>query len=413
MADFIQPTTVSSELISAGLNPNDPTNTYVDFAQKLAANRQEQALQEQQIANATQTVAQNKLKTQQATAANAAGYNPELADTMTPEEAVAYLKIVLKEKGLQEDQALIDQWVKTLPPRVNRQIVESFANRFSRESTRSGQPAKFQTTDKIIIPANKTAADLGLDQDDENPTIGHVPEDGMYQVVYDNSGNIQKFIPGGKEPVDQTAKAAGKAAESAEKQWQKLDAAINTFIRSQRGNMLVSSIVRADRALNELATSETLTPQILDYIREDISGIFTGGVPPISGKEGTTFETAYQAVNRFIQKYTGTSGFFKTDLGNQRDYLLGLVSRLRESTIDVVKAMVESEASGYKKIISDDPDRWEQMKTAKLGTIEAGLTATAKAAAESKASPTQPTSIPGVKALKTTSGKVVPKYTVE
>lgn len=423
MADFIRPTDLTSELISAGLNPNDPENTYVDFAQKLAANRQQQAEQEQQIARARELTKQAQIETKHKVTADEAGYNPELADTMTPAEAVAYLKIVLKEKGLQQDEALIDEWAKALPPRVNRQIVESFANRFARETTRSGQPAKFEITDNIIVPAGKSAADLGLTYfesegiDDSQPSDGknsaHVPEEGMYQVVYDNQGNVVKFVPGGKEPVDQTARLALKESESAEKQWQKLDAALNTFIRSQRGNMLISSLVRADRALNELATNETLTPQVLDYIREDISGIFTGGVPPISGREGTTFETAYQAVNRFIQKYSGTSGFFHTDLGNQRDYLLGLVSRLRESTVDIVKTMIESEASGYKKIIGDEPDRWEQMKADKVGVLASGLTATAKEAAKEKKAPTEATPIPGVKAAGAKAKKPVPKYTVE
>lgn len=413
MADFIQPTTLSSELISAGLNPNDPTNTYVDFAQKLAANRQQQDLQEQQIAHAKEIAAQSQLTTEQKSAANEAGYNPELADTMTPEEAVAYLKIVLKEKGLQQDADLIDEWAKTLPPRVNRQIVESFANRFARESTRSGQPAKFETSDAIIIPTGKVAKDLGLYADENDPTVGHVPEDGMYQVVYDNQGNIQKFIPGGKEPVDQTAKLNLKAGESAEKQWQKLDSAINTFIKSQRGNQITTALVRADRALNELANDEVLTPQILSYIQKDISGIFQGGVPPQSGMEGEDFTTTYQKLNALIQKYTGVSGYLHTDLGNQRDYLLGLLSRLRESSLGILKSMMASEASGYKQIIDASPDRWTQMISDKMGAAEAGLTATAKAATESKASPTNVTSIPGVKLPTAGTNKVVPKYTVE
>lgn len=422
MADY--PTTdLNSQLIAAGLNTSNPTQTYVSFADQMAKNQQEQALQEQAIARATELSKQSQLATRQGAQAEGAGLNPLLVDTMTPAEAVAYLRIVLKEKGLTEDQALIDEWAKTLPARVNRQVVESFASRFARETTRSGQPAQFSTDQTIVVPAGKTAADLGLDDmktadgtsvadttKSDGTHTATVPEDGMYQVLYDNQGNIQKFIPGGKEPADQSAKIALKASESAEKQWQKLDAAINSFLKSTRGNQLSTAIIRSNRALNELATDEVLTPQVLSYIQKDLSGIFQGGVPPQAGMEGEDFTTTFQKVNQFIAKYSGVQGFLHTDLGNQREYLLGLLARLRESSVGTMKAMIASEAAGYQGIITEDPDRWTKMTTDKITAATTGLSATAEDQINKHAMSKTPTKIPGIK---TGVAAGVPKYTVE
>lgn len=397
MADNTPITSVNSELISAGLNPNNPSQTYVDFANQLAKNSQEQQLQEQAIARAKELTSQAQLQTRQGAEAEEAGANPLLVDTMTPEEAKAYLNIILKEKGLSIDDASIDEWVKTLPDRVNRQIVEAFASRFAKETTRSGQPAMFQTTDKIAIPKGSTAEDLGLIEDSEDPSFGHVPEDGMYQVIYDNQGLIKKFIPGGKEPIDQSAKLSLKAGESAEKQWQKLDAAVNQFLKSTRGNQLSTAIIRSNRALNELASSDVLTPQVLSFIQKDLSGIFQGGVPPQAGMEGEDFTTTMQKVNGLISKYTGVQGFLHTDLGNQREYLLGLLSRLRESSVGMMKAMIASEAAGYQGIISADPDRWAKMTADKVTGATAGLSATAENAVADRAMSTGVEKIPGIK----------------
>lgn len=428
MAEYPE-TSLNSQLIAAGLNPNNPTQTYTDFATQMATNQQNQAMQEQAIARAKELAKQAQLETASKQEADQAGYNSELVNTMTPQEAAAYLKIILKEKGLSIDQAMITEWVNTLPPVVNRQVVEAFASRFAKETTRAGQASMFGDDTIIQVPNGKSAVDLGLTDmkdasgtsiDDKTISDGtataHVPNAGMYQVLYDNQGVIQKFIPGGKEPVDQSGKIALKAGESAEKQWQKLDAEINRFLKSTRGNQLSTAIIRSNRALNELANSDVLTPQLLSYIQKDLSGIFQGGVPPQAGMEGEDFTTTLQKINGLISKYTGVQGYLHTDLGNQRDYLLNLLARLRESSVTMTKQMIASEAQGYQGIISENPDRWTKMAQDKIDAASAGLSATAQAATDARTMPEAPTNIPGVKTgvgASTKSKVAVPKYTVE
>jgi hypothetical protein len=190
---------LQENLIGRGLNPNNPAGTYVDFAEAIAKNQREQKAAEEALKLAQEHVKQARMTSKNQAEADEAGLNPLLVDTMTPEEARTFLKVIMDAKGLEISQEAIDEWVTSLPARVDRNTVEAFATRFARASTRSGQPAKFEKKDRIMIPEGSTAEELGLEPDAADPKFAHVPEDGMYQVVYDNQGVIKKFIPGGKD----------------------------------------------------------------------------------------------------------------------------------------------------------------------------------------------------------------------
>lgn len=360
---------LNSQLIAAGLNPSNPTDTYVDFANQLAKTQQEQALQEQAIARAKELTKQAQFETKY-----------QAPESMTPEEAESYLKIVAQAKGLEIDQASIDEWVKTLPEHVNRQVVESFANRFARESTRSGQPAMFQKADKIAIPTGSTAKDLGLDEDESDPSIGHVPEDGMYQVVYDNQGTIKKFIPGGKEAVDQSSKLTAKMAESTEKQWQKLDGVVNGAFKTRSGGLgsLSTAIFRSVRAINTIIANDNMTAQDLANISQDIAGVFQGGAPTVVGTKDNDYRTAFTDFEDTFRKYTGVTGVLRKTFGGDplsdtKDKLLTVLVDLRDSAISNLKSFVESEEPAYKEIIDQNPQRWADFQDKKLKFIESGV----------------------------------------
>lgn len=419
MAEFPE-TNLNASLIAAGLNPSSPTSTYVDFADQMARNQQQQAAQEQAIARAKELTAQAQLQTTQETQAANAGYNPQLADTMTPEEAVAYLKIILKEKGLTVSEDDIDTWASTLPQRVNRQIVETFASRFARQTNRLGQAVKFTTDQNIAIPEGKTAQDLGLVADEDNPAIGHVPDDGMYQVAVDNQGTVQRFIPGGKEATDKSATNALKLSEDTEKQWQKLDTTVNGAFKTRSGGLgsLSTAIFRAVRAINTINTQPNLAAQDLANISQDIAGVFQGGAPTVVGVQDNDYRTALTDLENSFRKYTGVMGagqklFGTGGLDEMRDKLLSVLVDLRDSAINNLKFFVESEEPAYKSIIDADPDRWKTFQDKKLQFIESGIlippganttlniTGGKEAATTKRAVPV------------TNSKRVVPKYTVE
>lgn len=370
-------TSLNENLIAAGLNPSNPTGTYVDFAEQIAKNQQEQASQEQALALAKEHVAQAKLQTKQGAEADAAGVNPLLMDVMTPEQAVAYLKLILKEKGMEISEDDIDTWAKTLKGPINRQVVETFANRFARQTTHAGTPAKFDKTDKLDIPEGMTAKDMGLVADPSDPQIGHVPEDGMYSVLFDNEGKIKRFIPAGKEAADPTLKLNAKAAESTEKQWQKLDKEINTAFKTRSGGLgsLSTAIFRSVRAINTINSTKNLTAQDLANISQDIAGVFQGGAPTVVTAKDNDYSTIFTNLADTFRKYTGIMPHFGTKgvLQDTKAKLLQVCVDLRDSATANIKKYIESEEPAFKQIIDESPERWDQMQEKKLSFITSGL----------------------------------------
>jgi hypothetical protein len=345
-----------------GLERDNPAMTYVDFGNQIVRNAQEQARQAQLVQQAIEQTKQQKLGTKQKTAADELGVNPELKDVFTIPEAVAYLKA----GGVDEDNinafttALGDQ--QTVSKAAVDTIIRKKENqmKFGQPFIATEEDAKnssMVTKEGDQLIAGQSYFDTGEKDKENNAVYGH----------------------GGKEPVDQEAKLHLKESESADKQWQKLDTEMNKFIRSSRGNALTQAAQRAVRALNELGEGQPLTPQVLSFIQKDMSGIFQGGVPPVTGMDAEDFTTIYQKLQGMIQKYTGVSGaLFHHDIGNQRPYLLGLLMRLRDSTSNMLKSALASEASGYQTIIDGNPDRWKTMIQGKIDATNAGLSQNAQ-----------------------------------
>lgn len=361
MADNYNISTTQGEANEAGgLDSNNPSMTYVDFANQIAKNSANQTEQQQAIDNAA-------LMLQQKKDAAAKGVNPETNGYLSVDEAVGELKAA----GVDDDT--IQSFVESLNGQqmVNRASIDTIIRKKMLSTKLSVAGKSFKTTDDITVPAGMKAEDIGLIADPTKPGIGHVPNNGEYQVSVDpESGQPMSYIALGETPPPS---GTGKGGDADAKSWQKLDAEINKFIRSSRGNTLSQAVQRANRALNELGEGQPLTSQVLSFIQKDLSGIFQGGMPPISGMDSEDFTTMLQRVNQFIGKYTGVQGYLHSDLGNQRDYLVGILSRLRDSTVAMLKAAIASEASGYKEIIDKSPDQWQQMIADKLNAVTTGL----------------------------------------
>lgn len=362
MADnFNINTSQDQSLISGGLDVNNPSMTYVDFANQIVRNAQEQKRQEELVQQAMEATKQSKLSTKQKTQADELGVNPELRDVFTVPEAVAYLKAA----GV--DDVQIQSFVESIGDQ--RTVSKAAVDTIIRKKERMA---------KAGVPF------IASEEDAKNPSM--LTKEGDQLVAgqsYYDTGEVDSdgnavYAHGGKEPVDQEAKIHMKEEEAKEKQWQKLDTELNKFIRSSRGNALTQAAQRDVRGLNELAEGQPITKQMLHYIQKDVSGIFQGGVPPVTGADAEDFTNVKQQLNAFINKYTGMTSFFRSDIGDQREYLLGLLMRLRESTIGMLEAALKSSMAGYEQIINDQPDRWERMLKGKMGAVSAGLSKNAE-----------------------------------
>jgi hypothetical protein len=367
MADNYNITTTQGQANeAAGLDQNNPAMTYVDFGNQLARNSTEQARQAELVQQAMELTKQQKLKTGQETAASDLGINPSTKGYLSKDEALALIQAELSRQKLLSDdvKAQLQQWYDAAPAMVEQQSVKDFISRYQPKSAKNGVP---------FVATDVDAADKDKTDETGKPLI----EGQMYSAVTDADGNVT-YERGGQEKSDGSDKLALKESEAAEKQWQKLDTEMNRFIRSSRGNSLTQAAQRAVRALNELGEGQPLTAQMLSFIQKDISGIFQGGVPPISGMDSEDFTNVLQKVNQLIAKYTGVQGYLHHDLGDQRQYLLGLLMRLRDSTTDMLKSALASEAGGYEQIIHADPDRWQRMMDGKLAAVQAGLSQNAQ-----------------------------------
>jgi hypothetical protein len=368
MADNYNINTTQGQANEAlGLDNTNPAMTYVDFANQIAKNSATQQLQN----NAVQ---QAQLMLQQKQQAAASGVNPETAGYLPVDEAVAELKAA----GVDDDT--IQEFVKGLGNQqmVNRASIDTIIRKKMLSSKMSVAGKSFKTTDDIAVPAGMKAEDMGLIPDPAKPGIGHVPSNGEYQVSVDpDSGQPMAYISLGETPPSNIPGATTPLQTA--KRWSDLEKQLTQITKVGRGTALTQSLMRANRALNYLASHPNLDKTGLAYIQQDLTGIFQGGVPTEEEMRNTEYTTAIQEVNQLIGKYTGTFGALKwnaTTAGDQsyvRDQLQSVLIDMRQSITNTLQSMITAMADGYQDIIQQNPERWQQMLTDQEKILDSGL----------------------------------------
>lgn len=377
MADNTPITSLNSELISAGLNPNNPTMTAVDFADQMAKARQDQEAQEQAIARAKELTVQAGIQTQNEQEAQAQGINPATADYLTPEQAVATLHLILDEKGVPADKDKIQAFVDSLNGKpVNRQIVEEFANRLSGEKTRANQAAKFTTEMDLPVPKGKSAADVslvGMQDHDGNSVddktvsdgtfIAHVPTNGMYQVVYNNQGQVENYLPGGKEPVDSSLKLSEKDSQFWTNQWKsRIANKINPYLASGRTQVgvAIQTVARCARALMTLNHPPVTKQDAMNVILE-IGFAYKGGSPDQAAILETKYDTLYGDILNWTQSKIGKAmDALPEDIKN---HLIDRIKDLEDQGRKVVTDSVSAAQALNQDVIDHFPDQWSRFVT--------------------------------------------------
>jgi len=373
MADNFNINTTQQQANEAGgLDNNNPAMTYVDFANTIANNALNQQNQAQLVQQAIERTKQTKLATGQKQAASDLGVNPELKGYLSVDEAVAQLKAA----GISDDQIQAFQDSLGDQQMVSQAAVDTVIRKkeLSVKTTVAGK--KFTTDQDILIPAGMNAKDMGLYADDKNPSIGHVPADGEYQVTIDpQSGQPVSFVPLGETPAEKPAISASQMATK----WAQLGKTLHDDVKVGRGTALTQSLMRANRALNYLASHTNLDRQGLMYIQQDIVGIFQGGVPTEEEMKNADYSTAVQKINNLIGQYTGTFGTLKWnsvtagDKSYVRDQLQQTLLDMRQGITNTIETMIAADAEGYEDIIQADPDRWHRMLDSYKAVIDSGL----------------------------------------
>lgn len=352
MADNFNINTTQAEANEAGgLDQNNPAMTYVDFANQIAKNSQNQQYQQALIDNA-------RLQLQQKQAAAAKGVNPELKDFLSVDEAVAELKAA----GVDDDT--IQSFVQALgnQQEVSRQSVDTVI--------RKKQLGEKQGQAFIATEADAKNPDM-LDENGKPLMAGQ-----SYTAQIDQtSGEVTYVRSGGESLIAGANKAGAKQDDLDRKELQKLGQDLNKISQPSRGNWVSQNIGRAGRALSEIHKHPDLPAQTLAFINEEIGGIFMGGVPPQSSLEASSVENAKQAINARLNYITGNPQIFAhQDLRNaQAQYLIDLLTTLQNSTVDLANSMIDARVAAYPDLKADRPQDVENLVQENRKILNAGI----------------------------------------
>lgn len=355
MADNFNIQTTQQESNEAGgLDNANPAMTYVDFANQIARNSQTQQYQQALIDQA-------KLALSQKQAAAGKGVNPEMKDYLSIDEATAELKAA----GLDDDT--IQQFVSSLGNQqvVSRQSLDTVIRK-KQMGMRNGQP--FVATDADVK--------AGKVDEEGNPLISGQ----SYQAFVDpNSGETQYIRAGGESLLGKQGTADAKQNQQDEHQLADLGKELSKVTNPSRGNFISQNIGRAFRALNEIHEHPDLPKPTLQYIQEEVGGIFMGGVPPESALAAADVTNLKQQINASINKMTGIVQMFNTgDKTNQTNYLISLLTSLYQSTSDMAKSMMEAKVKAYPGLLDRRPDDVKALLDEHESILTKGLSEGAK-----------------------------------
>lgn len=362
-----------SQLIGAGLNPNAPATTYVDFATQMAKNQRDQAEMEQNLALAKQRVAQGIVTTQQMQEAQKRGVNPLLINMISRDQAKAYLDAIIEARKIKIDPKTIEAWYNTLPQMVNREDIEAFATTAAKTPTlgssmlATGKPG---TMTKDGVSYNTMSI---LHNGNVVTATKRDPVDGIWIYPF----MVEEATPEEKAEMQERADRAvevksGMQAKydtqqdiNTKRRWSQFQDKlnINTVPGARAAGMASINNVRAQRALTRLQ-STSVTQQDLEIVANDLAAIFKGGVPDIESQRHQRYPTLdgeFSKIAQFI-----LSKPIEAELPEIVKRLRTITNELVDVDNTVLKNHLDSVVTGYEDLIKQDPARFARMVNAQL-----------------------------------------------
>lgn len=416
---------LQSQLIARGLDVSNPTDTYIDFAQKIAENRQKQAEMETALKAA-------QLKFKQSKEAADKGFNPELVDMIPKEQALAQLNVILKAKKIKMDQALVDEWYATLPQLVNRKDIEAFATTAAKTPTGSSIFIRNLTKSMKDADGVMRVYNVAERRSDGVQTDRFDPETGqaVFPDIVENAETPEEKVQAQAmldRAIPQLAGMESKYSTQREldtkKSWKQLQKEINisNAPNARAIGMAAVNNVRAKRALTRLQTSK-VTPQDLEIVANDLAAIFKGGVPDIESQRHQRYLTIKGKVAEVAQFLLSKPA--EMNVPEIVDRLKTITDELIDVDNAVISAYIDSVATGYEDYINQDPARFARMVNAQLRLMdkpEIDLKAVenmdevpiSQATVDSLGESSAEKPVKSNKEKPVKVEKVVPKYTVE
>lgn len=385
-------TTQAQSYTAGGVDPNDPSQ---NIGTQIASNQMQQQQQAQLVQQAVEKTKQAKIGT--AESQDVFDTKAYLAEKglMPKSQAVGELKIILKKQNTEPDQIadIVNEAEQTWPEELDGAAIWRWFSALKPQKT-----GKIGEGEPFLVK-----------QGEKDPQ-GNAVTAGYYQEVLDSDGE-KSWIRSEQKPAVQNHE--GKDDQTIQKSKTALVNALVHELRAARGNWLSQGLYRCSVALQKLHETPFMTKQDLYQLAQDISAIFTGGVPTEDEILNSQYHTKLTEIMSTLSSWTGH--VLGLPLKDIREKLVSVVQPLYDELIHRFTTIMDLAAQGHLDAVGADPEWWNQTKEKALQAAE-HKQSQAMALPQGNMLPvgdanTKPTPVGGASPVKTSPGGH--SYTVE
>lgn len=340
-------TTQAQSYASGGVDPNDPSQNVGD---QIAMNQLKQQDQAQLVAQAVEKTKQAKIGTAE---------SQDMFDTkaylsekglMPKQQALAELKIILKKQKMEEAQIadITNEAEASWPEELDGSAIWRWFSALKDQKTgKIGEGEPFQV------------------KEGEKDPQGTPVHAGFYQEILDSDGE-KEWVRSGERAS--TKNQASKDDATIQKGKTDLVKSLTHELRAARGNWLSQGLYRCSVALQKLHETPFMTKQDLYQLAQDISAVFTGGVPTEDEILNSQYHTKLTEILSTLSSWTGH--IMGLPLKDIREKLINVVQPLYDELINRFTNLMELIGQGHTDVLEADPQWWSDTKEKALHAAE-------------------------------------------
>lgn len=340
-------TTQAQSYVAGGVDPNDPSKNIGD---QIAANQLTQQNQAQLVQQAIEKTKQAKIGTAEAQDVfDTKAYLSEKG-LMPKEQAIGELKIILKKQEMDPAQIadIVNEAEQSWPEELDGSAIWRWFSALKEPKQAAAMHGgAFQATEDMKGQKEADGTPVVVGQWYQKNTDGELVRTGA-----------PASITGGD----------AKDAASVQKSKTALVNALVHELRAARGNWLSQGLYRCSVALQKLHETPFMTKQDLYQLAQDISAIFTGGVPTEDEILNSQYHTKLTEIMSSLTSFTGH--VLGLPLKDIREKLISVVQPLYDELIHRFQTIMDLAAQGHLDAVEADPEWWNQTKEKALQAAE-------------------------------------------
>lgn len=340
-------TTQAQSYVAGGVDPNDPSQ---NVGSQMAANQLKQQEQAQLVAQAVEKTKQAKIGTAEAQDVfDTKAYLSEKG-LMPKEQAIGELKIILKKQKMEPTEVaeIVNEAEASWPEELDGAAIWRWFSALKEpKAGKLGEGQPFQVKDGELDPQGKPV------------------KAGYYQEILDSEGE-KTWVRSAQMASVQNH--AGKDDATIQKGMTDLVKSLTHELRAARGNWLSQGLYRCSVALQKLHETPFMTKQDLYQLAQDISAIFTGGVPTEDEILNSQYHTKLTEVISSLTSWTGhVMGLPLKDI---REKLISVVQPLYDELISRFTNLMDLIGQGHIDVLEANPEWWTATKEKALHAAE-------------------------------------------